>query len=236
VRQLFPEADINAAIVPDRQSLVRDPFVEHMAFCDPSGGVSDSMTLAVAHLDTSRMVVLDRLEAVKPPFRPEDVCQRFADILSGYGLNTVTGDRYSAEWTVSAFRRVGVTYTESELTKSEIYLAAQPLFTQRRVELLDIPVLAGQLRRLERRARSGGKDAVDHPRGSHDDSANAAAGALVLASKWAGRSIDRALLDGRPLHVRSSVSDPFVSGSPRYQGGLSTDPWTRGLGKPASAE
>ena len=37
-----------------------------------------------------------------------------------------------------------------------------------------------QLVGLERTTRGGGKDKVDHARGSHDDVANAAAGALVL--------------------------------------------------------
>lgn len=43
--------------------------------------------------------------------------------------------------------------------------------------------LRSQLRSLERRTRSGGKDSVDHgPRG-HDDLANAAVGACVLAAQ-----------------------------------------------------
>jgi hypothetical protein len=37
---------------------------------------------------------------------------------------------------------------------------------------------------LERRTSRGGKDSVDHPPGSHDDVANAAAGALVLAENF----------------------------------------------------
>jgi hypothetical protein len=219
-RAHFPEELIDAAIVPDRKSLSRDPAAEHVAFCDPSGGVSDSMTLAVAHIDSARMVVLDRLETVKPPFKPEDVCQRFADVLATYGLKDVAGDGFAKGWVKDAFRRVGITYMSSDLTKSEIYLAAQPLFTQRRIELLDIPVLSGELRRLERRARAGGRDQVDHPRGSHDDSANSACGALVRASKlqWMGRSAQQLLADSLP----------------RTRGSLDYDPWDRGLGKPRS--
>jgi hypothetical protein len=221
-RAHFPEDVIDAAIMPDRKSLSRDLAVEHVAFCDPSGGVSDSMTLGVAHLDSARMVVLDRLETAKPPFKPEDVCQRFADVLASYGLKDVVGDNFGSGWVKDAFRRVGITYMSSELTKSEIYLAAQPLFTQRRVELLDLPVLSGELRRLERRPRAGGRVQVDHPRGSHDDAGNAACGALVRASKlqWMGRSAQELLRDvSRPLH----------------RAGLDYNPWERGLGKPHSA-
>jgi hypothetical protein len=50
------------------------------------------------------------------------------------------------------------------------------------VELLDHPpMLKHQLLALQRRARRGGLDDIDHPRGGHDDVANVAAGALVHA-------------------------------------------------------
>jgi kumamolisin len=39
-----------------------------------------------------------------------------------------------------------------------------------------------QLVGLERRTSRGGRDSIDHPLGSHDDVANAAGGALVLAA------------------------------------------------------
>jgi hypothetical protein len=155
--------------------------------------------------------VLDRLEAVQPPFLPETVVQTFADILSSYGLNTVTGDRYGATWVSTMFQRFGIAYRPTELDKSAIYVSAQPLFSQKVVELLDVPKLAGELRRLERRARPGGRDLVDHPRGAHDDLANACCGALVLASKlhWVGRSTQQATY--RPeLHIRGTAYDPYT--------------------------
>ena len=36
---------------------------------------------------------------------------------------------------------------------------------------------------LERKARSGGRDLIDHPVGGHDDVANAVAGAIVIAAR-----------------------------------------------------
>lgn len=211
-RAFLPDELIDAAIISDRRSLPRLYGAEHIAFCDPSGGVHDEMVLAVAHQEAGGIVVLDRLESVKPPFTPEEVTQRFADILSSYGLSTVTGDRYGAEWVSAMFRKFGISYQASQQDKSQIYIAAQPLFSQKVVELLDIPKLAGELRRLERRPRSGGRDLVDHPRGSSDDSANAAAGALVLASKlsWAGRSMSDAVRPGR--HIGASDYDPIARG------------------------
>jgi len=138
-------------------------------------------------------------------------------------LNQVTGDRYGSQWVVDAFRRVGVQYTASELTKSEIYVAAQPLFAQRRIELLDIPLLAGELRRLERRPCAGGRAQVDHPPGSHDDAANGACGALVLAASQPAPSVA----------IRSSVTHCLTEYEPmddeRRERGTSTVDERRGL-------
>jgi hypothetical protein len=53
------------------------------------------------------------------------------------------------------------------------------LFSNASVELLDNKRLISQLRGLERRTRSGGKDLVTHYPGGHDDLANAACGAIV---------------------------------------------------------
>jgi hypothetical protein len=53
------------------------------------------------------------------------------------------------------------------------------------VSLLDDTKLIAQLIGLERRTARGGKDSVDHAPGAHDDRVNAAAGAIVLASRIA---------------------------------------------------
>ena len=42
--------------------------------------------------------------------------------------------------------------------------------------------MVSQLLSLERNTARGGKDSIDHGRGGHDDVANTAAGALVLAT------------------------------------------------------
>jgi hypothetical protein len=56
------------------------------------------------------------------------------------------------------------------------------------VELLDNRELVKELRLLERRRGSSGKDIVDHPRSigggvAHDDLANASCGMIVLAHR-----------------------------------------------------
>jgi hypothetical protein len=92
-----------------------------------------------------------------------------------YGLREVHGDRYSGQWVVEAFQKVGIWYRQTEQDKSVFYLALEPLFAQGKIEILDHPELSRELRLLERRPRSGGKVIIDHPRGSHDDFANSLA-------------------------------------------------------------
>jgi hypothetical protein len=102
----------------------------------------------------------------------------------------VTSDRYAGNWPTEAFRKVGVTVKPSDWTRSKIYLAALPMVMSNQVELLDLPRLLTQLRSLERRKRRQGKDTVDAPPRQHEDVANSAYGALVLAA-LEGRNVVR---------------------------------------------
>lgn len=152
----------------------------YVAFVDPSGGSSNSMTLAIAHLDDEDVAVLDAVREVRPPFSPDQVVSDFCDLLGSYGVTRVTGDRYGGEWPRERFASHGVTYTPSQKSKSEIYGAALPLMNSRRAELLDMPRLQAQLVGLERRTARGGRDSIDHAPGQHDDLANASLGAITL--------------------------------------------------------
>ena len=58
-----------------------------------------------------------------------------------------------------------------------------------------------QLVSLERTCVRGGRDKIDHPRGLHDDIANAAAGALVLAYQDAGVSPGQQLRDNMKIEA-----------------------------------
>jgi hypothetical protein len=76
------------------------------------------------------------------------------------------------------------------------------LFTSGRVELLANKKLENELVGLERRTARGGRDSIDHGRGDHDDSANAACGCLLLAAtgdshnvSWAAAGSDGIVYD-----------------------------------------
>lgn len=174
---------VKGCTVPGRYELPYVSGQRYAAFVDPSGGSSDAMTLAIAHADPQdrRRGVLDAVRVVKPPFSPEAVVAEFAGVLKSYRITKVKGDRYGGEWCREPFRKAGIAYEISEKPKGEIYLNGLPLLNAGRVELLDVPLLANQLCRLERRTARGGRDSIDHPPGEHDDLANAAMGALLDA-------------------------------------------------------
>lgn len=171
---------VDGCVVPDRHELPPISGVSYVAFTDPSGGSVDSMTLAVAHHEGGK-VVLDCVRERKPPFSPAAVVKEFAATLGTYRVTIVRGDRYAGEWPRERFREHGIEYCLAERVRSDLYRDLLPLLNSGQTELLDEPRLIGQLCKLERRTARSGKDSIDHGPGGHDDVANAAAGALLLA-------------------------------------------------------
>jgi hypothetical protein len=80
-----------------------------------------------------------------------------------------------------------------------------------------VPQLEGQLRQLERRPRTSGRDQIDHPRGGKDDIANACAGALWLASRQSSStrddasSVTRAITSYDPLTRDTDTAPAFAN-------------------------
>jgi hypothetical protein len=153
----------------------------YKAFTDPSGGGRDAFTFALAHLEDGTAVV-DVLRARRPPFDPVAVTNEYAELSKQYGVRSVTGDRYSGAWVQTAFADAGILYKPSELTKSEIYLEAEPLFARGAIAIPAHRPLLTELRALERRTNRSGKDQVDHPIRGSDDLANSACGAAVAVT------------------------------------------------------
>ncbi len=172
---------VEAAVVAGRFEL---PHVEHtryFGFVDPSGGSSDSMTLAIAHVQADDRVIIDAIRDCRPPFSPDEVVDEFATLLKRYGIVRVKGDRYGGEWPREVFRKHAVEYSVADKAKSDPYRDLLPLLNSGRLELLDLPRLVAQLCSLERRTALGGRDSIDHPPGAHDDVANCVAGVAIAA-------------------------------------------------------
>lgn len=174
---------VEAVTVPGRFELPRVEGVQYFGFADPSSGRQDSFCLGIAHAEKSGRIVLDVLRERRPPFQPQAITAEYAAVLTSFGLSEVTSDRYATGYNDAEFQKGGIRVRPSEKTASELYLELLPLIANGTAELLDIKRLASQLTGLERRTRPGGKDLVTHYPGSHDDIANAAAGALVEAAR-----------------------------------------------------
>lgn len=161
---------------------------DYFGFVDPSGGLNDAMTLAIAHSEDGRGV-LDVVRERKPPFSPEAVVADYCEVLKAYGLTNVTGDRYGGEWPREQFRKHGVEYELAEQPRSDLYRDLLPQLNSGQVDLLDLPALVTQFCSLERRVARGGRESIDHPPKGHDDVANAVAGALSLVRDREGPSV-----------------------------------------------
>jgi hypothetical protein len=166
---------------------------EYVAFADPAGGTGkDSFTIAVAHRGGDGKAVLDCIRERRPRFVPAAVVKEYADLLRTYRVSNVCSDRYASAWAGDEWSRNRINCRPSELTKSEIYLAALPLLMSGQARLLDIERLRKQFAALERRVHTSGRESVDDSgaASANDDLSNSAAGALLLALPRAVQDVD----------------------------------------------
>ena len=185
ISQFIPLELVETAVIPGRHELPRIDGVAYQGFADPSGGRSDSFTLAVAHRENSGRIVLDVLRETRPLFSPESVVHEYSTLLKAYGISEVGCDRYAGTWPQEAFLKNNVMVKYSEKSASDLYIEFLPLLSAGRIELPDSKRMISQLTALERRVRSGGRDMVTHYPGGHDDLANAVAGACFEAETTA---------------------------------------------------
>jgi hypothetical protein len=203
----------------------------YMAFVDPSGGSSDSMTLAIGHREKDVLIV-DCVRERRSPFSPEAVVAEFVAMIRRYHVGTVRGDRYAGEWPREQFKKLGVEYFSADKAKSDLYLAALPMIMSGKVDLLDNPHLISQLCGLERRTGRGGRDSVDHRPGAHDDLANAVAGLIhilrasaqteAVVPGWIGFGGPRTYFGDHPGFglggASGSRTNPALARGPEYSG------------------
>lgn len=220
VRSLFDAEALDTVVVSGRRELPAVSNLTYRAFVDPSGGRADAFTLAIAHR-SEPSVVVDVLRGWRPPFNPSGVVKEAAELLRAYGCAEVTGDRYAGEWPRESFRSHGISYCVAERDKSELYLALQSPVNSAEVELPDLPELLRELRALERRRGSSGRDRVDHPRGGHDDRANAVAGVVSLLTQGRAAPLVAPVGVGGPGRFQMEGPAPTPSAL-----GAEREPWS----------
>ena len=158
------------------------PGVGYAAFLDVAGGSGqDSFCAAVGHnqsVEGRQIAIIDGLFEQPPKFDPDEVTARCAAWLRLWGINFAYSDSYAARWPVTAFARHGINIMASPLSASELYAHTIPAWTAGRVRLLDHQRAVDQLCGLKRKLGQGGREIIEHPRGSHDDLAVCIAGVL----------------------------------------------------------
>jgi hypothetical protein len=198
------------------------PGTRYHAFTDPSGGSSDSFTLAIGHRENDA-VIIDCLRERRPPFSPEDAVAEFCGVLRSYGVTRIQGDRYAGAWPAEQFRKHGVVYEPAAKPKSDLYQGLLPAINSRKIDLLDDARLINQLCSLERRTSRAGKDSIDHAPNAHDDICNVVAGCAVLGIEaarlaaytsmaWVSGDDDRCD-DARAAFARRRLHDHIFAGS-----------------------
>jgi hypothetical protein len=179
----FVALEVVEGCVGDYREMLPASDTHYRAFVDPSGGSSDSFTLAISHRDRDKRIVIDAVRERHPPFSPQDVVDEFAALIKTYRATRVVGDRYAGEFPRELFRRHGIDYACSEQVKSDLFRDLLPLLNSGSILLPQSDRLVAQLVGLERTVSRGGKDTISHPVGGHDDVANCVAGAASIASK-----------------------------------------------------
>jgi hypothetical protein len=178
---LFDPDSLDAVVESGVAERAPETRFVYTAFCDvASGSGSDSFALAIAHRE-SDVAVLDAVRRWAPPFNPEDITREAAALLQQYRLQTVTGDKYASGYQAAAWRKAGINKKDSKRDTSGNYLEMLLAVNSGAVRLLDHDRALRELRTLERKTGTGGRDRVDHRRGAHDDLAAAIAGAIAEA-------------------------------------------------------
>jgi hypothetical protein len=206
ISAFLPDELIDSAIEYGRPLELPPVGENYCAFCDASGGVGrDSYTICVGHRDAKGALIIDVVRGTTGKFEPAEVTKQYAELLREYKIGSVTGDNYAALWVSGTWGDVGIRYTRSELPKSQIYLECVPLFTRGLVRLPDHARLLREFRLLELHQHRGGRQSVDHPRGGHDDHANAVCGVLRELSNSLGYDTSMAWVSGPDTDVAAKV-------------------------------
>ena len=205
----------------------------YSAFVDPSGGSADSFTMAISHREGER-IFIDAIREIQPPFSPEAVINEFAALCRSYRVRKIVGDKYAGEFPRELFRKRDIAYQCADKTASDLFRDLLPLLNSGRIVLPKSDRLVNQICGLERRVARSGKDSIGHSPGSHDDLANAAAGAAEYASARHEQQFTRTFTwDGREVTVDRHGNHQFGVNKPHpldgpitegpYRGGYATN-------------
>jgi hypothetical protein len=212
--ETFVSYEVVRACVGDYLEAAPIDKYSYAAFVDPSGGSADSFTMAISHREGER-IFIDAIREIQPPFSPEAVINEFAALCRSYRVRKIVGDKYAGEFPRELFRKRNVQYQCADKTASDLFRDLLPLLNSGRIVLPKSDRLVNQICGLERRVARSGKDSIGHSPGSHDDLANAAAGAAEYASARHEQQFTRTFTwDGREVTVDRHGNHQFGVNKP----------------------
>jgi hypothetical protein len=161
--EAFVSMEAVEACVGDYREMAPSSAQCYFAFVDPSGGSSDSFTLAIGHKESSdKSIVIDAVREVRPPFSPEAAIAelaRYAEAIASTSSRAIgTAESFREE----GFAKCSIRYELSAKPKSDLYRDFLALLNSRRVVLPKHEKIVQQLVGLERRTSRGGRDSIDH--------------------------------------------------------------------------
>jgi hypothetical protein len=188
--EAFVSRGVIEACTGDYFELTPEAGRSYYCHVDPAGGSGgDSFACAISHRD-GNVVVVDLVRERRPPFMPSQVIEELIPLVRSYRIGKVTGDRWAGGFPPEAFQKGGIRYEAAKESKSDVYRTALPMLNSGRIVLPKNDRLFNQLVSLERHVARGGHDVIDHPRDQHDDLANAAMGAAVMAASFGGYTLE----------------------------------------------
>lgn len=125
----------------------------------------------------------------KNPVQIHEVASYIRNICKEYGINIVTADQYSFQPLREIFLQYGVTLEENTFTlpyKRKIYFGMKRLIHNSQMDLLDIPLLAKEIKELKVEQTASGQIRIGHPPGGSDDLSDALAVAAYKSLEKAG--------------------------------------------------
>lgn len=145
----------------------------------------------------------------KNPIKAYEVAQFIRNICNQYGVQEVVADQYSFQPLREIFEQFGIVLIENTFTitfKKKIYFALRRVIHSHNLDLLDVPLLAKEIKELQVEQTPTGQIKIGHPVGGSDDLADSLAVAVYGAIEKSNLG-GMILSDMAPMDTRGVKTD-----------------------------
>jgi hypothetical protein len=146
----------------------------YVAAIDP-GFRSSDFGFAISHRSREGSITIDHVAkwtgTKNAPLNFKLICERIAETLRRYGINSVVGDQFYFPMLRQHFDTLGIFYREFTFgahTRASLFGNLRQLIGQQKIAIVDEPELLRQLRSLEEVRTSSGQIDICAPRGKDD--------------------------------------------------------------------